>query len=192
MSLNAVTTPARGDPLREDILIPSEGGECHAWWYPPKSGKRGPAIVIGHGLGGIKEMGLNRYAELFQRAGYGALAFDYVGFGQSTGKPRQILDYWKQQGDWDHVLAHAKTMPLIDAYKIGIFGTSFGGAHVIDVAARDPDVVVAISQCPFTSGFASTLTTGFAVPFLGVLGIADTLFGWYKRVNVTVAGKPGQ
>ncbi|HEY5318592.1 MAG TPA: alpha/beta hydrolase, partial [Solirubrobacteraceae bacterium] len=37
------------------------------------------------------------------------------------------------------------------------WGSSFGGGHVIEVAARDGGVAAVVSQCPFTDGPASVM-----------------------------------
>jgi len=47
-----------------------------------------PVIVMGHGLGAVKEMRLDAYAERFQAAGYACPAFDYRHFGASAGRAR--------------------------------------------------------------------------------------------------------
>jgi predicted alpha/beta hydrolase len=38
---------------------------------------------MGHGLSGVKEMDLPRFAERFCDAGFAVLLFDYRGFGES-------------------------------------------------------------------------------------------------------------
>lgn len=60
-------------PKRQDLWIPSQNGkaELAAWHYPSPSGqKSGPVVVLGHGLGGTRYLGLEEYARAFQAAGY--------------------------------------------------------------------------------------------------------------------------
>ncbi len=38
-----------------------------------------------------------------------------------------------------------------------MWGTSFGGGHVIVTAAEDRRIAAVIAQCPFTDGLASSL-----------------------------------
>jgi len=61
---------------REDIAFPSGGLACAGWFY--RTDRRGsqPAVVMAHGLAGVKEMRLDAYAERFCEAGYHVLAFD--------------------------------------------------------------------------------------------------------------------
>lgn len=157
---------------------------------------------------------MRRYCELFQKEGYTAVAFDYRGFGESTGSEAQVLDWNMQQDDWAVVLEYVRSLPEVgasaflslllpfkpnpflrtDASRVGIFGTSFGGGHVIAVAAKDKRVAAAISQCPFTSGPHSAATLGWYAPLaLTWLGIKDVLFGKPGDfVPVKLAGKPGE
>lgn len=59
--------------------------------YPPETNERKP-IVIAHGLGGIKEIRLDAFANEFCNAGYACLLVYYRYFGYSEGEPRHLLD----------------------------------------------------------------------------------------------------
>lgn len=48
-------------------------------------------LVMAHGLGGVRQMRLDAFAERFSSAGYRCLVFDYRHFGASAGEPRQLL-----------------------------------------------------------------------------------------------------
>ncbi len=112
---------------------------------------------MAHGVGGIKEMRLDAFAERFSDAGYACLVFDYRNFGASEGTPRQLLDIGQQLEDWSNAMAFARQQPNLMRSKVVLWGTSFGGGHVIASAARDQNVAAAIAQCPFTDGIASAL-----------------------------------
>ncbi|KDE05869.1 hypothetical protein MVLG_03812 [Microbotryum lychnidis-dioicae p1A1 Lamole] len=185
-------------PPRQDIEIPFGAARMSAWFYPSPiatTDKPGPCVVIGHGLGAFKLMRLDAYAETFQKAGYSALAFDYRGFGESTGSPRQILDWNAQQEDWKVVLEYTRTeFDQVDPERIAIFGTSFGGAHAITAASKDKRLKAAISQCPFTSGFHSSLTVDWkTLPWVLFAATKDVLFGTKESYTpIKVAGYPGE
>jgi pimeloyl-ACP methyl ester carboxylesterase len=151
-------------------------------------------MVLAHGLGAVKEMGLEPYAEAFANAGYVVLVFDYRHFGESGGEPRQLLDIHRQLQDWKAALQKVRSLSSVDPDKVGVFGSSFGGGHVIVTAAEDNRVAVAIAQCPFTDGLASATTLG-ARGFISVSALAITdrigsLLG-SRPVMVPLAGKPG-
>ena len=182
---------------REDITFDSHGTSCAAWLYRAEVSdeERRPIVVLGHGLGAVKEMRLDAYAERFVDAGYHALAFDYRHFGASGGEPRQLLDVDRQREDWHAAIAHARSLPGVDPDRVVLFGSSFGGGHVLVVAAQDPRVAAAIAQCPFTDGIAS-VRTSMGPSSLAVMGraVADAIAAarHRPRVMVPLAGRPGQ
>jgi poly(3-hydroxybutyrate) depolymerase len=55
--------------MREDIGFTSKGLSCRGWLYMPDGlteGQRAPAIVMAHGLAGVKEMKLASFAATSQ------------------------------------------------------------------------------------------------------------------------------
>src|SRR5271155_778315 len=109
-------------------------------------GVRVPAVAMAHGLGAVKEMYLEPFARRFAKAGIAALVFDYRGFGASGGEPRQRVSPHDQMEDYRNALTWLSLQPEIDANRLGIWGTSFSGAHVIQIAAHDPRVKAVVSQ----------------------------------------------
>ena len=55
------------------------------------SDQRLPCVVLAHGFSGTMDR-LVPYAERFAADGIAALVFDYRGFGESGGQPRQVVD----------------------------------------------------------------------------------------------------
>jgi dienelactone hydrolase len=184
---------ATDDHPRVDVGFRSDGDECRAWLYRP-AGETAPLVILGHGLGATRELGLAAYAERFQDAGIAALCFTYRHFGDSGGQPRQLLDIDRQLADWAAALTYARELPGIDPSRIAIWGTSFGGGHVIEVAARDGSVAAVVAQCPFTDGIASLRVVHPRTLALGsVLAVRDELQRAIGRtpVAVPIVGPPG-
>ena len=48
---------------RSDIFFESFGQLCRGWLYLPAATGPHPVIVMAHGFGAVKEMGLDAYAE---------------------------------------------------------------------------------------------------------------------------------
>jgi dienelactone hydrolase len=140
---------------REDVGFSYGGQRISAWLYRPDGDGDAPLLVMAHGLGAVRTMRLDAYAERFCAAGYACLVFDYRNFGDSQGRPRQVLNVGAQLADWAAAIAYARTLAGVDHERIALWGTSFAGGHVIATAARVPGIAAVISQCPFTDGIAS-------------------------------------
>ncbi|WP_415976628.1 alpha/beta hydrolase [Rhodococcus sp. 077-4] len=186
--------PGGAVPDRIDVTFDSRGDACAAWLYLPIGSRPAPVIVMAHGLGGTREMRLDAYAERFRAAGYACLVFDYRYFGASAGVPRQLLDIESQLQDWASAIAYARSRQDVDNSRIVLWGSSFGGGHVIVAAARDQHVAAVVSQCPFTDGIASGLasSTWTSLKLSGrALGdLAGSVIG-RPPLMVNTAGRPG-
>lgn len=180
---------------REDVWFNSGHDRISAWLYCPDRSGDAPLIVMAHGLGAVRTMRLDAYAERFSAAGYACLVFDYRNFGDSEGQPRQVLDVRMQLQDWVAAVAYARTLPGIDGHRIALWGTSFAGGHVIATAARLPGIAAVVSQCPFTDSVASfgTLSPWVSarITALAVRDLVAARFGG-GPVMVPTAGHPGE
>lgn len=182
---------------RSDLTFRSGEGTCAAWFYEPADDPAGtgrPVVVMAHGLGGVREMRLDAFAERFADAGYACLVFDYRHFGASSGDPRQLLDIDRQLEDWRAAVAHARTIVGVDPDRVVVWGTSFGGGHAIVTAADDHRIAAAIAQCPFTDGLASTRAippaTSAKVTARALRDVAGARLG-RRPVMVPTYGAPG-
>jgi uncharacterized protein len=179
---------------RRDIHFNSGETYCSAWLYLPAGVKRPPVVVLGHGLGAVREMRLDAYCERFAAAGIATLAFTYRYFGDSGGMPRQLMSVRRQLADWDAALAYVQTCPELDGGRVAIWGSSFGGGHAIEVASHHTELKAIISQCPFTDGLMSAAALGLRATLqvtpVVMRDMAARLFG-AAPVMVPIAALPG-
>ncbi len=140
--------------MRRDLEFKTEDGlTLRGWLYLPDAGSGpAPTVVMAHGFSAVKEMYLDRFGEVFADAGLGALMFDYRNTGASEGKPRQHLDPWEQVGDYRDAITYASTLPEVDEERIGVWGSSYSGGHVLVVGAIDRRVKCVASQVMLISG----------------------------------------
>jgi dienelactone hydrolase len=188
-----------GQLIREDHTFTSgrPASTCAAWVYRPAgdvpmAGR--PALVMAHGLGATREMGLDAYARRFAAEGLVVVVFDYRYFGASGGSPRELISITDQLLDWDSAIAFAKTLNDVDSTRIAIWGSSFGGGHAIAAAAAHPELAGAIAQCPFTDGPASMRALGLrSLLKVAPRALADVLAGLVhaRPVRVPLVGPPG-
>ena len=186
-----------------DFTFPSHGVSCAAWHVPATTDALAdaagrPCVVMGHGFGGTRDSGLLDYAEPFAAAGIDALVFDYRGFGDSEGTPRQDVSVIRQRQDYHAAIAAARHLPGVDPDRIALWGYSYGGGHVIAVAAQDPRVAAIVSMNPATDGRATLARIlrqggGGLLARLTVHGLRDIARSFTKRSphTVPVVGRPG-
>ena len=138
--------------MRQDIEFPSRGMKCRGWLYVPDESpvkQPMPAIVMAHGISAVKEMfQLSSYAERFEEAGFVTLVFDYRFLGASDGSPRGQIIPHEQQEDIRNAITWLSLLPEVDADRIGVWGTSLGGGHVLHLAAFDRRIKTVVAQVP--------------------------------------------
>ncbi|MGP3791605.1 alpha/beta hydrolase [Pseudomonas sp. B392_1p] len=104
----------------------SEGVWCAATLHRPadNSQQARPAILMVHGWGGIQNALTVPFYEEFTRVGYVVMTFDYRGWGESAGLPRQTISVRQRMRDADAALAFLKSHPSIDPRQnrgLGVF-----------------------------------------------------------------------
>jgi len=139
--------------MRREIEFDAEGAMLRGWHYVPEGDRDScVTIIMAHGFSAVKEQYLDDYAKAFAKSGLGAIVFDNRNFGASAGEPRQEIDPVQQIRDYRHAITYACTLPDVDSDRIGIWGTSYSGGHVLAVAAADSRVKCVVSQVPTISG----------------------------------------
>lgn len=140
--------------MRRDISFrTTDGTTLRGWHYQPSGMGPYPTIVMAHGFSAVKEMYLDTYAEAFADAGLASIVYDNRGFGESDGEPRQEIDPWLQVRDYSDAITFARTLEQTDRARIGVWGSSYSGGHVLVVAAIDRRVRCVVSQVPLISGW---------------------------------------
>lgn len=180
---------------RSDTTFLSHGIKCAAAVFRPDHANTAPpVIVMAHGFGSPRALRLYAYAERFAGAGYAVVVFDYRGFGDSEGAPRQLLDVSMQHADWRAALAFARGLQGVDSSRVVAWGTSFGGGHVLTVAGRGEELAAVIAQVPHVSGPSAVRATGFAASArIAPYAIRDQINALLGRppVYVPLVGRPG-
>lgn len=142
--------------LRTDCYFPSHGDKCSAWLYLPDGVVKPSLVVMAHGFGGLRNCGLEPFAELFADNGLAVLLFDYRGFGESEGSPRNFISPRRHVQDYHAAVTWARGRKDINTDKIALWGSSFSGGHSIVAAAQDHNIAAITVQVPFVCGIASS------------------------------------
>ena len=137
---------------RHDVEFRSEGIRVRGHLYLPEGKGPHPALAMAGGWCYVKELVLPEYARVLADAGIAVLAFDYRNFGESDGEPRQHVDPWAQIEDYKNALSWLETREEIDRHRLGVWGISYSGGHVLIVAATDPRVKCVVANIPVVDG----------------------------------------
>jgi uncharacterized protein len=140
--------------MKTPVHFYSEGLRLVGDLYRPADmapGERRAGIVLCHGYTGVKDIYLPDNARVLNQAGYIALTFDYKGWGDSEG-PRSRLAPYSRVADVQAALTFLGTQPDVDPARLGIYGTSYGGATVVWTAAIDPRVKCVVSVVGIGNG----------------------------------------
>jgi len=148
MNQRTVNFFSEGTKMEGDLFLPSG----------LKSGERRPVIVLCHGFTGVRSMILGDYAKVFASAGFIALTFDYRGYGGSEGTRRRLIPL-EQIDDIRNAISFVETLPEADPARIGLWGTSFGGANAPYAAALDTRIKAVVGQVGFGDGERFLLDT---------------------------------
>ena len=123
----AIEFYSEGFKLQGDIYLP--GGLA--------SGETRSAILLCHGYTGVKDLYLPDNARVLNEAGYVVMTFDYKGWGDSEGvAPNRLVPY-SRVADVQAAMTFLGLQPEVNEDRIGIYGTSYGGATVSWVGAVD-------------------------------------------------------
>ena len=102
---------------------------------------------MAHGWSALKEMDLNTFAEHFiSKIPISCLVYDNRNFGSSDGEPRHEIIPAHQVSDYSDAITYAQSLDQVNPDKIGIWGSSYSGGHVLNVGAYDRRVKAVLSQ----------------------------------------------
>ena len=117
---------SEGFKLRGDVYTPDDVADE----------EQRAAILLCHGYTGVKDLYLPDNARALNRAGHVAMTFDYKGWGDSEGPPSRLAPYGRVL-DVQAAMTFLSLQPEVDADRMGLYGTSYGGATVTWVGAVD-------------------------------------------------------
>ena len=154
----AVDIWSDGTRMSGDLWLPAGFGD----------GTKRPAILLTHGWGGTRSHLNDSYAPKFADAGFVVLTFDYRGWADSDSRLviiddqpapdadgavtvraraiREVVDPLDQIRDISNALDFLYGEDGVDVERIGIWGTSYSGGHVIYMGAHDERIAAIVSQ----------------------------------------------
>ena len=147
LAIALIPTSANADSIITRSITTAPGVTIDTSLYLP-SKTPAPAILIAHGFGGSKDS-VAADAKYFTEQGYVVLAWTARGFGKSTGQiaMNAIGDEVKDSSALISFLAKSRYViqDKTGDPRVGIMGSSYGGANALMTASEDPriDAVIA-------------------------------------------------
>jgi uncharacterized protein len=124
-----------------------DGLKLSCWFVQQKKKARGTILFL-HGVGDCKIAGVPFAQSLYKR-GFNIFLYDSRQHGESEGYYCTYGFYEKQ--DVSAVISYLQSRTDTKIGKIGVFGTSMGGAVAILAAANDHRIAAVISEGTYTS-----------------------------------------
>ena len=133
----------------ETVRIPSAGLHLHGVIRVPdgmRAGEKRAAFLVLHGFGGnCKSQNVMQPTRVLGEYGYVTLRFDMRGCGDSEGEFGRIICL-EQVEDLGNALDLLAKHPAVDPDRIGVIGSSFGGAVAVYAGGTNTRVAAVISN----------------------------------------------
>ena len=133
----------------EIVSIPSAGRHLHGVIDLPaavKAGERRAAFLVLHGFGGsCKSQNVLQPTRVLGEFGYVTLRFDMRGCGESEGEFGRVICL-EQVEDLQNAVTFLSRHPSVDPQRIGVTGSSFGGAIAVYGGGVDERIAAVVSN----------------------------------------------
>lgn len=177
-----------------DIDFLSAGVICRGRLHLPDV-EQPPLLIMANGFGTEWQFGVKDTIKAFNDAGIATFNFDYRGFGQSEGLPRQLIDIPAQLDDMRAAIAAVKDHQAIDTKRVALWGSSLGGGHALSLAAERTDLCGLVAQVPHCCSQAAFKTVSLGSVFKGIgYSIYDSLRGLLNLspYTIPIVAEPGE
>jgi uncharacterized protein len=138
----AIQESSLGIPHEEVAIETSDGRELSAWYLPSRNRT---AVLLSHGSGGSRER-VAAHVRMLARHGYGVLALDNPGNGESDGHSNGLG--YNAQPAVDAALRWLSRRPDVDPQRIAGFGAARGAARRRQAAAPNPQLRAVVADGP--------------------------------------------
>jgi uncharacterized protein len=134
-------TPAdRGLAYQEIEFQAADGIHLRGWYLPTQNGA---AVIALHGYGGNR-LGVLNQASILAKHGFGVLLYDMRASGESEGE--SLSWGWRDVPDVSAAAATLRTLPGVEADRIGVYGCSTGAEVALASTALDPSLAAVVPE----------------------------------------------
>jgi uncharacterized protein len=108
-----------------------------------------PAIIVTGSFTSVKEQMPARYAPLLAEAGFAALIFDFRGYGESEGQPREVESPALKAADIRAAVAFLQSNGGVDARRIGVLAICASAGPAALAAQDEPAIRSLVLVAPW-------------------------------------------
>jgi len=137
---------------KNPVEFEREGVTLRGHLFTPKGFDRGalhPAVIVAGSWTSVKEQMASTYASRLAELGMAALAFDFTGFGESDGAPRQLENPATKIEDIRAAFRFLQTQPGVDPKAISGLGVCAGAGYMAHAVAKEPEMSKLLLVAPW-------------------------------------------
>ncbi len=108
-----------------------------------------PATIVTGSWTSIKEQMPDEYASLMAKDGFITLTFDFTGFGESEGQPRQVEDYKLKIADILAAVDFLEAHPNVNTKKLSALGVCASSGYMAHATAKDQRIKNLVLVAPW-------------------------------------------
>lgn len=126
--------------IMDTVALYSQGSKLVGHFHEAAGGNTpGPAVVVGSWLTAKEQMPSN-YAPIVSGAGIAALTFDFSGFGESEGQPREVESARRKAEDIRNAVLYLQSRKDVDPERVGVLAICASAGYASLAAPDEPAI----------------------------------------------------
>ncbi|WP_299529147.1 nuclear transport factor 2 family protein [Ulvibacterium sp.] len=139
VTLKEITFNSNGANLKGHLFLPPNFDATQKY----------PAAIVTGSWTSIKEQMPDEYASVLAQDGFITMTFDFTGFGESEGQPRQVEDYRLKIADIRAAVDYLETHPNIDTDELSALGVCASSGYMAHATAQDTRIKKLVLVAPW-------------------------------------------
>ncbi|MFG2006538.1 alpha/beta hydrolase [Spirillospora sp. NPDC048911] len=125
---------------KQKVTFASDGVSLTGNLFLPDGDGPAPGIVVAGTWTSVKEQMADRYAEQLADRGFAALSFDFTGYGESEGEPRDFESPEQKIRDIHNAVTFLAAHDAVDGERLGALGVCAAAMYMSANAVDDPRI----------------------------------------------------
>lgn len=136
----------------EKVVFNSNGVNLKGHLFLPpnfNTAEKYPATIVTGSWTSVKEQMPDTYASIMAKEGFITLTFDFRGFGESEGQPRQVEDYNIKIEDIKAAVGYLAAHPNVDVAQLSGLGVCASAGYMAYATAQDKRIKQLVMVAPW-------------------------------------------